>query len=149
MSALRRSREARVAIDLGHALKTVQQLIEVYKPEVAGLQGFSVSDSVIILTTAPSADVAHQLAHALVDLRLAACVNVFGPMTSVYRWKDDVQRDTEHQIVVKTSRARIDAVRDAVRRLHPYELPEFLIVDIDDGDPAYLAWLAEAARAEG
>ena len=124
-------------------------MIEAYKPEVAELQGFSVSHSVIILTTAPSADLAHQLAQALVEHRLAACVNILGPMTSVYRWKDDVQRDTEHQIVVKTRRARIDAVRDAVRQLHRYELPEFLVIDIDGGDPTYLSWLLEASRAAG
>ncbi len=88
--------------------------------KVAGLQGISVSDSVIILTTAPSADVAHQLAHALVDQRLAACVNVVGPVTSTYRWNDSVQQDSEFQLVVKTARSRIEDVRNAVRRGLPY-----------------------------
>lgn len=114
-----------------------------------GLQGISVSDSVIILTTAPSADVAHLLAHALVEQRLAACVNVVGPMTSVYRWQDAVQQDSEFQLVVKTSRARIEGVRDAVRRGHPYELPEFLVLDISLGDAAYIGWLIEATRQPG
>jgi periplasmic divalent cation tolerance protein len=121
----------------------------VYKPEVPQLQGFSVSQAVIILTTAPSSEMASQLAQALVEHRLAACVNIVGPMTSVYRWKDEVQREPEHQLIVKTSRACIDAVRDAFRRLHPYEVPEFLVVDIAGGDPAYLSWLIEAVRPIG
>lgn len=124
-------------------------MIEAYKSEVAELQGFSASHSVIVLTTVPSAELAHQLAETLVEHNLAACVNVLGPMTSVYRWQGAVQRDSEFQLVAKTSRARVEAIRDAVRQLHPYELPEFLVVDIDGGDPAYLGWLLDATRPPG
>lgn len=143
------ARGACVSFDRGHALKTVHQLIEAYKSEVAGIQGFSRSRSVIILTTAPSADLAHQLSQLLVERHLAACVNVSGPMTSVYRWQDGVQRDTEYQLVVKTAQARIDDVRDAIRQLHPYELPEFLVLEISGGDEAYLTWLLDATRPHG
>lgn len=125
---------------------TVHQLIEAYKSEVAESQGFSRSRAVIILTTAPSADLADQWSQSLVERRLAACVNVIGPMTSVYRWQEGVQRDTEYQLVVKTTQARVDDVRDALRQVHAYELPEFLVVAIDGGDGAYLAWLHDATR---
>lgn len=124
-------------------------MVEAYKAEVARLQGISASESVIILTTAPSVDVAHQLAHALVEQHLAACVNVVGPMTSIYRWKDSVQQDSEFQLIVKTARGRIEGVREAVRRQHPYELPEFLVLDVSEGDGAYLEWLLEATRQSG
>jgi periplasmic divalent cation tolerance protein len=101
-----------------------------------------VSDTVLVLTTVPSSDVGEQVGRALVEAGLAACVNVLPPMVSVYRWKGALQRDEECQVVIKTVRARVDDVQARVSELHPYDLPEFLVVAIEGGDPAYLAWVA-------
>jgi periplasmic divalent cation tolerance protein len=107
-------------------------------------------DAVLVLTTVPSPEVGEQIARALVDARLAACVNVLPAMVSIYRWKGEVQRETEHQLVIKTVRARLAAVRERIAQLHPYDLPELLVVAVEDGDPAYLSWLqAEADPTMG
>jgi periplasmic divalent cation tolerance protein len=101
------------------------------------------SDVVIVLTTVPSQDIGEEIGRALVDERLAACVNVLPPMVSVYRWKGAVQRDIECQVVMKTARARLDALQERLGALHPYDLPEFVVVPTEGGDPAYLAWVVE------
>ena len=99
-------------------------------------------DLVLILTTVPSPDVGERLAQALVDERLAACVNLLPPMVSIYRWQGQVQRDVEQQLVIKTSRARLADAQARLTALHPYDLPECLVLTVDGGDPAYLAWVA-------
>jgi len=101
-----------------------------------------VSDTVLVLTTVPSSDVGEEVGRALVDAGLAACVNVLPPMVSIYRWKGALQRDLECQVVIKTVRARVDDVQARVSELHPYDLPEFLVIPVEGGDPAYLAWVA-------
>jgi periplasmic divalent cation tolerance protein len=98
----------------------------------------------IVLTTAGSADEAERIARALVERRLAACVNVVPGVVSIYRWKDAVQRDAEVLLVVKTSEARFEAVRDAILELHSYEVPEVVSIPLHGGSPAYLAWLTNA-----
>jgi periplasmic divalent cation tolerance protein len=100
-----------------------------------------VSDAVLVLTTVPSADVGELIGRTLVEAGLAACVNVFPPMVSVYRWKGALQQDEECQVVIKTIRARVDEVQSRVSSLHPYDLPEFLVLPVAGGDPAYLAWV--------
>jgi len=106
------------------------------------------TDAVLVLTTVPSADVGAALARSLVQARLAACVNVLPPMTSVYRWKGEVQEDSECQMVIKTVRPRLDALRVLVQESHPYELPEFVVIPIETGDEAYLAWVAVEASGD-
>lgn len=106
------------------------------------------TDAVLVLTTVPSADLGTALARSLVAARLAACVNVLPPMTSIYRWQGELQHDTECQVIIKTVRPRLDAVRALVREAHPYELPEFVVVPIETGDAAYLAWVAAEASGE-
>lgn len=101
--------------------------------------------AVILLTTAP-VDVAEALARQLVEGGAAACVNVLPPMVSIYRWKGDIHRDAECQLVIKTSTAALEAARGTLRAHHPYELPECLVIRVDDGDPAYLAWLADPMK---
>ena len=82
----------------------------------------------------------------MIDERLAACVNVHGPMASTYRWKGQVERDAERQVVIKTTRDRLEALRKRLHELHPYELPEFLVLDITSGSDGYLDWVeAETA----
>jgi periplasmic divalent cation tolerance protein len=98
----------------------------------------------IALTTIGSEADAIALAKTLVDERLAACVNVLPPMISIYRWKGSVEQDTEHQIVIKTTADRLAALEARLRQLHPYELPEFLVVGPAGGSSAYLAWVKES-----
>mgnify|MGYP006304614163 CR=1 FL=1 len=99
-------------------------------------------DLVLLLTTVPSPEVGERLAQALVDERLAACVNVLPPMVSIYRWQGQMHRDVEQQLVIKTSRARLAEAQARLTALHPYDLPECLVLSVDGGDPAYLAWVA-------
>jgi periplasmic divalent cation tolerance protein len=102
---------------------------------------------VIVLTTAPDGERAESWARLLVDERLAACVNVHAPMVSLYRWKGVVERDDERQMVIKTTGDRVPALQTRMRELHPYELPEFLVLPTVGGSPAYLEWVAEATSA--
>ena len=99
--------------------------------------------AVILLTTiGATADVA-PLARALVEERLAACVNVLPAMESFFRWEGAVQRDDERQIVIKTSPARLEELQARLRTLHPYELPEMLVLPAGGSDQ-YLAWVRES-----
>ena len=104
------------------------------------------NDFVLILTTVPDGPGAETLARTLVEEGLAACVNVHGPMASLYRWKGSVQRDAERQLVIKTMRARVPAVEARVRTLHSYDVPEFLVVPVESGGAAYLAWMREVVN---
>jgi len=108
------------------------------------------SDLVLVLTTVPDrpADgaAAHEtLARVLVEETLAACVNVLPPMQSVYRWKGAVERESERQLVIKTTADRVPALQARLAQLHPYELPEFLVVSIAGGSEAYLGWMRTAS----
>jgi periplasmic divalent cation tolerance protein len=104
-------------------------------------------DIVLVLTTVPNAVLAETIASALIEARLAACVNVLAPMTSVYHWEGRIQRDEELQIVIKTTRDRIQAIEAKVGELHTYELPELLVVSVEGGSERYLKWVrAESAE---
>jgi periplasmic divalent cation tolerance protein len=105
-----------------------------------------VSGIVLVLTTAPDDNRAEAWARLLVEERLAACVNVLAPMVSVYRWKGVIERETERQIVIKTTEDRVSAVRTRLTALHPYELPEFIVVTVADGSAEYVKWVAEQTR---
>jgi periplasmic divalent cation tolerance protein len=96
---------------------------------------------VIVMTTAGSDEQATELARALVERRLAACVNVVSQVCSIYRWKEKVQQDDEKLLVVKTAAHLFPAIRDAIRELHSYELPEVIMVPLTGGDSDYLEWL--------
>jgi periplasmic divalent cation tolerance protein len=98
---------------------------------------------VLILTTVPVGETAELMARTLVDERLAACVNLFPPMTSVYRWRGAVEQESERQLVIKTSRERLPALRSRLLALHPYDLPEFVVVEAAAVSDAYLAWVRE------
>jgi periplasmic divalent cation tolerance protein len=99
-------------------------------------------DLILILTTMPDDNRADELAMTLVGEGLAACVNVHGPMTSIYRWKGEIEHETERQVVVKTTRARLPAIEARLRALHPYELPELVVIAADSSD-AYGRWVME------
>jgi periplasmic divalent cation tolerance protein len=107
-------------------------------------------DYVLVLTTLPADADAPAFARRLVELRLAACVNLLPPMESVYRWEGQIEQEPERQIVIKTARERLPALWDGVRDLHPYDIPEFVVLPIIDGNDAYLRWIGESTRkAEG
>jgi len=95
----------------------------------------------IVLTTCPDAASAERLARILVEEGLAACVNILPPMRSIYRWKGKIEDASELLLVIKSAAARFPDIRDRLRALHPYELPEIIAVPIADGLPEYLAWL--------
>jgi periplasmic divalent cation tolerance protein len=103
------------------------------------------SSIAIILTTLGADADAAALARTLVEERLAACVNVLPPMTSTYRWKGAVEQDREQQLVIKTRADRVAALQARLKTLHPYELPEFLVLDANASE-AYLAWVGESVR---
>lgn len=101
---------------------------------------------VLVLTTLPADADAVAFATALVEARLAACVNLLPVMESVYRWDGRVQRDSERQLIMKTSQERVATVWQRVRELHPYDVPEFIVLPIVDGNDAYLRWIGESTR---
>ncbi len=88
----------------------------------------------------PDDDRARTLARSLVDEGLAACVNVHGPMTSIYRWKGAVEEEPERQLLIKTARARLPDIEARLRALHPYELPEFIVLSAEASE-AYGQWV--------
>ncbi|MGG6462047.1 divalent-cation tolerance protein CutA [Solilutibacter silvestris] len=101
----------------------------------------------VCFSTCPDAASADRIATALVEERLAACVNVLPGVRSTYRWQGQVQRDDEILLVIKTGVDRLDALRERLATLHPYELPELIAVEATGGLPAYLDWIATETRA--
>jgi periplasmic divalent cation tolerance protein len=102
---------------------------------------------VLVLTTMPDDDRAAELARKLVDERLAACVNVHAPMTSTYRWRGTTEREAERQIVIKTTIDRLPSLEGRLRELHPYELPELVILTGEASD-AYATWVEAETRSD-
>jgi periplasmic divalent cation tolerance protein len=99
------------------------------------------SEHAVVMSTASSADEAQRIADALVERRLAACVNVLPGVRSTYRWKGAIERADEWLLVVKTRRERFEEVAAAIRELHSYEVPEVVMLELTGGDPRYLAWI--------
>ncbi len=102
------------------------------------------TDKRIVLSTAGSQEEARKIAHGLVEQRLAACVNILGPMESVYRWQGKVETAPEFLLVIKTTASAFARVRDAIQELHSYEVPECVMLNIEDGNETYLRWLGES-----
>ena len=98
--------------------------------------------------TCPDAASATRIADAVVDERLAACVNQLPGLRSVYRWAGGIERADEVLLVIKTTRARLDALTAAIRDLHPNELPEVIAFEVAGGLAAYLDWVAEQTRTD-
>ena len=106
----------------------------------------SMAELYSVLTTYPIDGDADRLAKALVDERLAACVNVLPPMRSIYTWKGATEQADERQLVIKTSRHRLRDLEIRVRELHPYDVPEFLVLPILEGSRDYLSWVADSTK---
>ena len=100
----------------------------------------------LVLTTFPADGDADAFARTLVEERLAACVSVLPPMQSTYRWQGKVESADERQVLIKTKAAQVAALEVRVAELHPYEVPEFLVLTIEAGSPTYLSWLADSVR---
>ena len=96
---------------------------------------------VIVLVTFPADQNPMPLATTLVEEHLAACVNVLPPMQSVYRWEGNVEQATEHQLVIKTRAERVEAITSRIASLHPYAVPELLVLNVAGGAERYLEWL--------
>ena len=105
------------------------------------------TDKLVVLVTCNSVKEGRKIGHALVEARLAACVNVLQtPIESIYRWKGSVDTAKEFLLIIKTSRARLKALEAAVKRLHSYDVPEIIALPIEKGSRDYLAWLSESVR---
>lgn len=108
---------------------------------------FTVTDVRVVLITAPAeGEAGPRLARALVDERLCACVNLIPSIRSVYRWQGEVHDDGEELLVVKTTDDRVDALTRRVHELHPYDVPEVLVLDVAGGATTYLDWVTAMTR---
>jgi periplasmic divalent cation tolerance protein len=96
-----------------------------------------------VLVTVPDTGTAESMGRTLVEEGLAACANILPGITSVYRWEGSLQRDSETLVVLKTTAARSDALRDRVVDLHPYDVPEVLVLPVVGGHAPYLRWVEE------
>jgi periplasmic divalent cation tolerance protein len=99
------------------------------------------TDKIVVLSTASSADEAEKIARRLVEDRLAACVNLVPGMRSFYRWKGSIEDSQEWLLIVKSSRDRFEALRTALEKLHSYEIPEVIALPVVDGARNYLNWM--------
>jgi periplasmic divalent cation tolerance protein len=102
----------------------------------------AVTDALVVLVTAPDPEKAAEIARTLVEERLAACGNVLSGLRSIYRWEGNVQDEREALLLLKTTRARFEALRARVLALHPYQVPEVIALPVEAGSAPYLAWIA-------
>jgi periplasmic divalent cation tolerance protein len=107
---------------------------------------FPMTDKQIILTTAGSEEEARKIAHSLIERELAACVNIVPQIESIYLWQGNVESAREWLLLIKTTAEKFSAVRDAIRELHSYDLPECIAIAIDDGSSEYLQWIADLVK---
>ncbi len=107
------------------------------------------TDFIVVLVTAGSAEEGERIAEALVTEELAACVNIVGPVQSIYRWKGEMQRDEERLLVIKSRTALFASLEERVRALHSYETPEVVALPITSGSRLYLDWLLSSTRGAG
>jgi periplasmic divalent cation tolerance protein len=103
--------------------------------------------TLLVLTNLPDRAAAERLADALIEQRVAACVNILAPCRSVYRWQGAVQHDEEHPMLIKATTDGYPALEAAIRAGHPYELPEIIAVPVERGLAAYLEWVAAETTA--
>src|SRR5438067_465846 len=103
--------------------------------------------TLLVITNLPDRASADKLAAALIEQRVAACVNVLAPARSVYRWQGAVETAEEYPLLIKTAEDRYAALEIAIRAGHPYTLPEIIAVNVERGLPAYLDWVETETRA--
>jgi periplasmic divalent cation tolerance protein len=103
-------------------------------------------DHIIMLTTLPDEHAARTLARTLVSAKLAACINILPRMTSIYSWKGKLEEGQEHLLLIKTRADRYNAIEQAIRAEHPYELPEIIATPISHGLTEYMNWIDENSQ---
>ncbi len=104
------------------------------------------TDKRVVLSTVSNADEARTIARSLVEKQLAACVNIVGPIESVYRWKGEIEEAQEFLLLIKTIADNVSRLREELVRLHSHEVPECIAVGIESGLPAYLDWISESVK---
>lgn len=104
------------------------------------------TDKRLVLSTAGSEEEARKIANALVECQLAACVNIVPQIESVYRWQGKMESAREWLLLIKTTAEKFPAVRDAIRELHSYDVPECISLNVEDGSAAYLEWIAASVK---
>jgi len=100
-------------------------------------------DLALVMTMVPEAGIGEEIAEALVSSRVAACVNVVGGATSFYWWEGELQKDSEALLLIKTRAQLVSSVKGTIEKLHPYELPEVIVLPISGGSERYISWLVE------
>lgn len=103
-------------------------------------------DCILVFTNAPDPLLAKRIAHVVLEDGLAACVNLGLPTLSMYRWKGVIEGDEETPLIIKSTADRRDALVAALRKLHPYEVPEIVVVPVTGGLPEYLSWVYQETR---
>jgi periplasmic divalent cation tolerance protein len=106
------------------------------------------TDMVVVYVTAPE-DAAPAIARLVVESKLAACVNIVPGVRSIYSWKDAVQDDTESLMIMKTSRAVFEALKDAILKIHPYQVPEVIAMPVEAANPPYREWVLAESSGKG
>jgi periplasmic divalent cation tolerance protein len=106
----------------------------------------TLQDALVVITTTETQQAAEQMAHQLVKARLAACVQLIAPVTSVYRWQGKVETASEVLLLIKTTRAAYAALERAIKQTHSYQTPEIIALPIATGAPDYLTWLRAAVK---
>jgi periplasmic divalent cation tolerance protein len=109
----------------------------------------NMSGVIQVITTTASREEAERIARALVEARLAACVQVLGPITSIYRWEGAIETSQEWRCEAKSRAELYDEIERAIRRLHSYQVPEILAVPVANGSAEYLAWLDREVKRPG
>ncbi|MBY8996240.1 MAG: divalent-cation tolerance protein CutA [Candidatus Thorarchaeota archaeon] len=102
---------------------------------------------VVALTTCPIKN-SKELARTLVEKRVCACVNIIPKVTSIYHWKDEIVEDSESLLIMKTDTKHIEVLWEAVKKDHPYEVPEYVILPIEWGSQDYLAWISQNVKSQ-
>ncbi len=100
-------------------------------------------ETLVVFITAPNEEEGAKIARALVEERLAGCVNIVGPIRSIYRWHENIEDDTEILMIVKTQKRLFESLEKRVRELHSYTVPEIIAVSVAEGSRGYLKWLEE------
>jgi len=108
-----------------------------------------VTDARVVLVTGPDVETLAAIARALLEERLIACANLVDGLRSIFRWQGEVAEEGEALAILKTTADRVEALRARVLELHPYDVPEFLVLPVTDGSAAYLDWVATAVEADG
>jgi periplasmic divalent cation tolerance protein len=101
-------------------------------------------ETIVVLTTCGNDEDASTLARALIERRLAACVNAISKVASTYRWKGEIQQDQETLLIIKTTAARLSALEQAIRELSKYDMPEVIALPVVAGNQDYLGWVRES-----